>query len=175
MIYESQSTYHSMIFTIHSGKKKGQYFAMTSDVSFCNILAFHLRHGYPRLCISEFRLQRDALSHCVIWNVQSKIPRLWWLSLGSLLRKESTQTKKKAPAATTCHRNRKHDYWCVFILNAKADSTDVTITRIPFFFIEMLLVTVDSCYTAAPGEILISVLLCCFFAVNIHKRKYVNQ
>lgn len=41
-------------------KKRGHYFTVTSNVSSCDILAFHLRHGYPRLCILVCRLQRDV-------------------------------------------------------------------------------------------------------------------
>lgn len=39
--------------------------------------------------------------------------------------------KEEAAAASARHKNRKHDYWCFFIFNRRADSTDVAITQIP--------------------------------------------
>lgn len=66
MIYESQNTYHSMIYTFQT-EEKGHYLTVTSNVSSCNILAFRLRH--PRLCILVCRLQRDV---CLVTSYDLK-------------------------------------------------------------------------------------------------------
>lgn len=73
--------------------------------------------------------------------------------------------KEEAAAASARHKNRKHDYWCFFIFNRRADSTDVAITQIPALWLRGTQLWIPDA-PLLKGKCFFFVFFPCFLAVR---------